>query len=215
MQLTIVALREHGVEVVVLCPAKSPLIAWCRKHGVPVIGCSMMDCKVHSRRLMKLIGWLISRAISRHQIEIIHSNQVWTNPLASSIGSWLRIPVICHMRDYITPQGLHWFLNPSPQGVVCVSHHLEAYLRANGLPQHIPTITLTGPVTCAFQDSLESRNTMRSYLCKALRIPKDVRLVLFVGQFTQAKGLVLLLEAVEKWEGSGIHIILIGAKGLL
>lgn len=211
MLLTILALRNYGINVLVLCPKGSPLCLRCKEMQIPVVESPKPTFAMCGDRLVQLNARLCTALLPKKRIDIVHCNQIWNNPLAASIGRILRVPTVCHMRDYVMAEGLRWFLRVTPDGVISVSRHLQSYLQVNGLSACLPIAALPGPVTLPPDDILHKRQSIRNTLSRMLGISCNSLLVLFAGQFTHQKGIIILCEAFEKLRKYRIHGIVLGA----
>ena len=211
MQLTILALQNCGAKISMLCPQSSPLVDWGFHHGIDVVTCRLFSTKVSSAHLTRLFARVVARVIGRRPIDIVHCNQVWSNLWAVNLAKALGVPAICHMRDYVSADGLRWLLSDRPQGIVCVSRHLHAYIEAHGFTQGIPTITLGGPSTISSTNANHMRIALREKFRKDLGIATHCRVVLYAGQFINQKGLHVLCEAAEQVNDRNIYIILVGS----
>ena len=130
LQTTLRVLPEVGVEPVVVCPPASKMIPWCEANHVSYVTCSLTHRdKWHPFRWWRCLRQM--RTILREQrIDLIHSNQVWSYPAAGAAGQSLGLPRVCHMRDEVSAEAVHWCCAAGVEAVLCISQHIERLMRA-------------------------------------------------------------------------------------
>jgi glycosyltransferase involved in cell wall biosynthesis len=186
-----------GIDPIVICSHGSLLLPWCQSHGIQAFAVPIAE-----RDRRHPIRWLesvarIAHVLAREDVDILHSNQVWTYAAAGTAASWVGIPRVCHMRDEVGLDGIQWWCKSGVEAVICVSKHVQdlvtpAWDRSTAMR---PTIlTMINPVASGVAD--ERSNTPSCDHWPGLNVGADNEgtVLGFIGQIVPVKGLALLLE---------------------
>jgi glycosyltransferase involved in cell wall biosynthesis len=186
-------LSAAGHKVIVICGQDGPVRQMLADRG--------LDARViplhNTDRFHPLRFWRTVRALRKilreHQCDIVHSNDIPSFQAISLAAKREGVPRVCHARFLIQPEGARWFLKYGVEQVVAVSQYLKGHLM-----EAAPDV-FDGKIAV----SLDGMNIPapptdgdRQAARRQLTIPADRFVFLFVGQFSQIKGVADLIEAV-------------------
>ena len=198
LQLIVTQAPTHGLEPVVLCPPGSPFHEWCETHGVPHEAVVLAERdKRHPIRWFTSVA-RVARALRRHRVELVHSNQVWAFAAAGTAARRLEIPRVCHMRDEVGVEAVKWWCRSGVEGVVCISAHIEAMMAPAWAESATPPIlkTLHDPVVVPSSPAPDHRDA-RAEARKRYHVESNAVVLGFIGQIAPIKGVKELLAACE------------------
>lgn len=212
LQIAAMALTQKGVEVFLASPRSSPLSAWWKENKLRWLPCEW-DVPSRWRRLMVTYGARqLVRFIEKYSIDLVHSNQVWTNAAAASAALVTDIPAVCHIRDNLTTAAAHWYLRPLPTALICVSAYLKACLLSYNRLRKIQACVIYDPVLMPPESCLKEREAAARRLRLRYGIPRSHRLLLFAGQLIPQKGISILADALRMLEATPVHIFFVGIR---
>jgi len=212
LQITAMALAQKGVQVLLASPRSSLLSAWWKENKLRWLPCEFPVPKGWWRLTVTYGARQIARFIEKYSIDLVHSNQLWTNAVAASAALVTNIPAICHVRDNLTKAAVQWYLRPLPTTLICISGYLKACLLSYNVPREIPVCVLYNPVLLPPESRLREREVAAKRLRQRYGIPKSHRLLLFAGQLIPQKGISILADALTMLEATPVHIFLIGIR---
>ena len=199
LQLILKHAPSAGIEPMVICPAGSPFLTWCGDNGIPHQAIELAERdKFHPLRWFSSVV-RIRRALQRHRVDIVHSNQVWAYAAAGTAARSLGIPRVCHMRDEVSTTAVRWWCRSGVETIVCISRHIEEQMsRAwNGDANRPIVRTMLDPVTLPIRasgDEARAREDAR----QKYGVGEAGVVFGFIGQIVSVKGLDELLHALAE-----------------
>ncbi|MGQ9542134.1 MAG: glycosyltransferase family 4 protein [Armatimonadota bacterium] len=219
-------LREHGIEVSVICSPGELLEAFVQKEQVPGYGVEMPRRITPLRDVIALIQ--LVRILRKVRPHLVHANTP-KGGLLGMISAWLcRVPVrIYHIRGlpFLTASGwkrrvLRWSEKIAcrlAHSVLCVSHSsrqiavqedlcAEDKIRvlASGSGQGVDADGRFNPA----RFGEEARRTLR----RAIHIPEEATVIGYVGRIVRDKGMEELAKAWTQLRERypNLHLLLVG-----
>jgi glycosyltransferase involved in cell wall biosynthesis len=189
---------EFDIDPLVVCPLEAKIIPWCKANQVPFAICPLaLRDKWHplrwweSRRKMRAL-------LAAHQVDLVHSNQVYSYPAAGAAARDLGLPRVCHMRDELAGHALRWFCSAGVEALICISRYIESQIAAGWSRAPRPSIgTLLNPVVLPELPSCVEQRDNQLAARRRLSINEDAVLFGFLGQIVPIKGLLTLLQALS------------------
>ncbi|MGQ9488809.1 MAG: glycosyltransferase family 4 protein [Armatimonadota bacterium] len=219
-------LREHGIEVSVICSPGELLEAFVQKEQVPGYGVEMPRRITPLRDVIALIQ--LVRILRKVRPHLVHANTP-KGGLLGMISAWLcRVPVrIYHIHGlpFLTASGwkrrvLRWSEKIAcrlAHSVLCVSHSIrqiavqddlcaEDKIRvlASGSAQGVDADGRFNPA----RFGEEARRTLR----RAIHIPEEATVIGYVGRIVRDKGMEELAKAWTQLRERypNLHLLLVG-----
>jgi L-malate glycosyltransferase len=204
LQTMLQFLPEEGVEPVVICPPDSDIIPWCRSNRLPFDTCTFAyRDKWHPVNWWSSVRQMQS-LLQRHNIDVVHSNQLWSYPVTGAAARSLRLPRVCHIRDEVAAEGLKWWLAPGVEVLLSISRYIEKQICAAWPPDWerpligtlMNPIVLPDPTTLPELPTRQERKQVQLSARRHLGIAEDTVVLGFIGQIVPVKGVCQLLEAL-------------------
>jgi len=212
LQIMVSYLGQFGVDAIIATPQYSPLVSWCKESGIRWLPCDLMPTNRYGAISIKLSSRQLIRILEKYDIQLIHANQIWVNPITAAAGYKASIPSVCHIRDCFTRKTIEWYLQPIPTGIICISNYLRACLLSHTTFQNTLSIALYNPVRLEPHNITNERHVYRRDLCRKLQVSSGYKLFLFAGQFTPQKGIATLVTAITLVKKHPIHVCIVGIR---
>jgi glycosyltransferase involved in cell wall biosynthesis len=155
----------------------------------------------------------MKQVLLKHDIELIHCNQFCSYPAAGVAGRSLGLPRICHMRNEIPPNALHWWFAYGCERILCISRHIERQVEECWPTSWArPCIsTFLNPVVLPDRSSSVDEQAARLIGRRRWGIPEGAVVFGFLGQIIPIKGLIELFDALDRLpEGANWHLVIAG-----
>lgn len=210
LQLTIKSLVSEGIECVLFCPAKSPMVKWARDQRIKVyvVSLDVFSWRFGLQYLNNQIKILI--ALKKEGVNVLHSNQIWSVPPLQFAKRILNIPLISHFRDPID-ESSNWWLKGGIDGAVAISTHIFNELKKNVDNKLIANAQkIVNPIELKEISEVVSLNK-KQYFRKKLKMSVGSFVYGYVGQISSVKNLKTLLLAFASSEFSKDTLLLAGA----
>lgn len=204
---TFVGMHRSGVEITVVCPAGHPHHSMLVEEGIPTVDIPIR--KNFDRTAIKALR----AELIRGQYHIVHTfnNKATSNVLLAA----RRLPVkivayrgIVGAVGFLDPMSWMRYLNPRIDRIVCVAEAVRQYFlhMRPGFLRMPPE----RPVTIHKGHKLEWYADQPADLT-ALGIPPDAFVVCCVANYRPRKGVLVLIEAMERLPSDiPAHLLLIG-----
>ncbi len=212
LQIMVSCLQQCGVHAIIATPRPSPLASWCKESGIRWLPCDLLATNRYGTLRIKLNSRQLVRILEKYDIQLIHANQIWVNPITAAAAYKAGIASVCHLRDCFTRKTIECYLRPIPTGIICISNYLRACLLSHLTSQNILSLTLYNPVQLPSPEVMNGRNVYRRDLCRKLQIPSGHKLFLFAGQFIPQKGIATLVTAITMVKKHPIHVCIVGIR---
>jgi glycosyltransferase involved in cell wall biosynthesis len=212
LQITVSSLQRFGIDVIVATPRYSPMASWCKESGIRWLPCDLLPTNRYGTLSVKLNSRQLVRIVEKYDIQLIHANQIWVNPITAAAAYKAGIPSVCHLRDCFTRKTIEWYLRPMPTGIICISNYLRACFLSHTAAQNVLSVTLYNPVRIPSHETIYERDVYRRDLCRTLNVSPGDRLFLFAGQFTPQKGIATLVSAITMVKKHPIHVCIVGIR---
>lgn len=145
---------------IVVCPNSGEFSNLLKTLNIPVLTCYLPGWrKLISFRDFASLRLL--KAISKYNIDLVHTSDLWYNYYALQVGRLLEIPTITHVRNIISPQNVHKYLFEHFNKIIAISERIKNNLIEGGLnPEKIQFITDAVDIT-EFQPKYDGINVLR------------------------------------------------------
>jgi len=203
LQVTLRYLPEAGVEPHVIGPASSPMSAWCKLHGIRYLNCDLaLRDRWHAWRWWTSVRRL-RRILRSAELQVTHSNQVYSYPAVAAAAAVLGIPRVCHLRDDLSEDTVRWFCPTALDVAVCISKNIRNQAeRAWARSIHRPVmVTMPNPVELPDLPPPAVRRQRQSEARRRWGLLADETVFGFIGQLREVKGLIELIEVVATLKG--------------
>lgn len=138
-------LDRKRFEPFVVCPPQGPLFKEIESLNFPVHGLEIPAWrKVKGWLSIPSAIWKLKKVIQAWQIQLIHVNDYWWNPLVSVAAQWSKIPVVVHVRQQIEPCRIAQYGLNKPSAVFAVSQNIADVLLASGVPNKKVHVVYSG-----------------------------------------------------------------------
>jgi glycosyltransferase involved in cell wall biosynthesis len=186
-----------NIQPILITHLGSPLADWASKHGIENYTCDLSVTGVSQPLKWVQTNWQLFKIFRRHNVQIVHSNQLWSYPAVASIAKWMKLLRVCHFRDPVDKH-CNWWLKSGLDLAVGVSRHTSDQLVQAINPDLIGNIeTIINPVSIgAAIDSVEQARLTSSSKTK-FGLKCDYFTFGFIGQIAEVKGLDLLIESLS------------------
>lgn len=122
------ATKSEKINPMLFCPAKSPMYEWAKTNNIFTVQVALKETdsflKVLKQRLQLVF------LFRKYDIDIAHSNQVWSYPSLSLVPKLSNTKLVCHLRDPIN-EDIDWWLKVKADALVCVSNYIQESLKNN------------------------------------------------------------------------------------
>lgn len=192
LQTILLNANSHGINPLVICPEDSPIKSWLESNNINYeVSPLKTFCKLKPLDYIFQIFDLY-RILKRYDVDVVHSNQIWSYKPLGYLCNKLGIKTVCHFRDPIDSDS-EWWLPSKMDHAICISHHVEKELRESISPRKCEKIhTRLDPVYIPenlSQGELKLRRTeAKANLIKDITQEKCICYG-FVGQIAKVKGL--------------------------
>lgn len=200
LQQTILSVR-HAIKVVLIVPKNSPLIAWAINNNIRyyIADLNYISLKSSPRLYMSNLFKLL-RIFASENIDIVHSNQLWSFPAVSMPAALLGVKTVCHFRDPIDMQS-NWWIRRKLDLALFISRHIEStFLKSVSDKKYRASSTLINPVHLPRSESEIDFKKNRIEAQHKLNLSTNVFTFGFIGQISPIKGVLELIEALSKLE---------------
>ena len=186
-----------NIKPILITHLGSPLADWATKHGIENYTCDLTVTGFSEPMKWVKTNWQLFKIFRRHNVQIIHSNQLWSYPAVASIAKWMKLLRVCHFRDPVNKH-CNWWLKSGLDLAIGVSRHTSDQLVQSINPGLIGNIeTIINPVSIgATIDSEEKARLTRSSRAKFGLKPCYFTFG-FIGQIAEVKGFDLLIESLS------------------
>jgi len=148
----------------------------------------------------------LTKTISKHHIDIVHSSDLWQNYYALEMGKSLGIPTVTHVRNHIMPQRIHKYLINQFDKIIAISGRIKDNLIKGGIDTEKIEFISDGVDLTEFQPNYEKTNVLRNDF--RLR-DKIVGLVGRIEPFKRQKDFMRIAAEVVK-KRQDVSFLLIG-----
>jgi len=156
------SLDKNLYNPMVVCPHEGEFSAKLESAGVPVYISQMpMWRKGTSYPFRRLAGMKLARLASNHQIDLIHTSNLWSNYYAWQAGRILDIPIVSHVRDILRPERIHKYLFHKFHKVIDISERTKEPLVLGGIPSEKVEVIYNGVDLPRFDPNLENGDMLR------------------------------------------------------
>ncbi len=139
------AIRDMGVEPLVLWPQKDGASAWLEERGVRV---SLLKVPAwrhgFSLPLLPLLLSCLRRAVDPAAIDLVHVNNYRSAPFGKFVSRWAGVACVCHVRELVTPEKIGQYRLRSPDALIAVSEAVGHTLVEGGIPHDRVTVIRSG-----------------------------------------------------------------------
>lgn len=199
-----------GINPILITPLGSPLADWAFENKITAYSCDLSAVDISNPFQWIKIRWHLWRIFKRHNIQVVHSNQLWSYPAVNQLARVLGVKRVCHFRDPVDTNG-NWWLKGGLDLAVSISCYITSQLDKSihkGLIQH--TETLINPVFIRDSIDLEQDSVLGLAAKEKLGIKADIFTFGFIGQIAEVKGLDLLIESLSHLKCRNWQLIVAG-----
>jgi glycosyltransferase involved in cell wall biosynthesis len=197
LQAILTSARTAEISPLFVCPPGDPLLPWSEAHGIPVV-----EADSYHRDFLHPFRWRNSvrrlRAILKaHNVDVVHANHLFCYPTAGAAGRRGGAVRVCHMRNELGPTDATWWCKDGVEGVICISKHVEAQVRATWpRTRRFPAIlTILNSVALPDWGTDRERDDRSASARQVWSISPDAVVFGFIGQLIPLKGVTELLDA--------------------
>lgn len=139
------AIRQMGIEPLVLWPRNDRAFAWLRSRGIRAAG---IKVPVGTRRLSLLVFPLmlarVLRFVAPAKIDLVHVNNYRSVHFGRMVSRWTKVPLVCHVRELITPKKMRQYRLRASDALIAVSGAVADALIGGGMPADRVTTIRSG-----------------------------------------------------------------------
>jgi len=139
------AIRQTGVEPLVLWPKSDRGFPWLRSRGIRVAG---IKVPVGTHRLSLLVFPLmlarVLRFVAPAKIDLVHVNNYRSVHFGRMVSRWTKVPLVCHVRELITPKKMRQYRLRASDALIAVSGAVAHALIGGGMPADRVTTIRSG-----------------------------------------------------------------------
>ena len=194
LQLLLTDNIDHNA--VLILHKGSPLQSWADERCIRCYTCDLspLDTKRPWRWLWAQLYLLWIFIVNN--IDVVHSNQIWSYPAICWPSSLLRIPRVCHFRDPIN-SGSRWWIPKRIHAAICVSEYIgkefELTIKKTLYNECTPLID---PVAYREPKTEVAIKQGRDDGRSRLNVEHGLFVFGFVGQIAPVKGVLELLQGL-------------------
>jgi len=211
LQITIIECQKKGVKPILICPFNSPLHEWAKANNVISHKAELTMPSLKS--VLKYIKSQISLyyIFKKHNVELVHSNQIWSVSPVQLARKLLNIPLVTHFRDPIDHTS-NWWLKGSVDGAIAISKHIEEETVEN-VSNHLITNLLCqiNPVTRVLTRSKSEQENAKLESRAAIGISEFSFVFGCIGQVAPIKGIIELIQAFSNPQFGNDVLLIAGA----
>lgn len=202
-------LQKAGHEVLVLVGTDGQAAARFRNCG--------LDVRFVEQQFTSKLGWFRYRRSMRKVVEllrerrpdIVHSTDLPTHQMISDAARRLNLPRVCHHRWIFDGAATEWFNKFGAERHIFVSRYLESEMtRTSPSLQASSRAVVHDGIRLPPLSTADDKGRVR----RALGLPEDRKIVLFVGQVVERKGVADLLRAwsLLRERHNGALLVIVG-----
>lgn len=210
LQIILIHALNYKIEPFLIAPKNSPLLKWAKDMGIKTFGVKLPVLSLRNILPYYISYYKLKKWLKIQEINIVHSNQLWSFPLIAQVATSLNLTKICHFRDPISKDD-NWWLKYKVDVAICVSKHIEDkfhQLISKNLYKNLKT--LINPVLLPEKLSLNDLKNLKIDSRKKLDLNVDVFIFGFIGQIREVKGLFETLEILKKIKNMNWHFVVAG-----
>ncbi|MGH7411193.1 MAG: glycosyltransferase, partial [Candidatus Methylomirabilis sp.] len=151
------AIREAGVEPLVVWPRRDRGFTWLQSRGIRAGAVNVPSWRHGlSLPLLPLVLARLRRIFPPEGVDLVHTNNYRSAPFGRMVSRWAKVPFVCHVREVITPEKIRQYRLRSPDALIAVSEAVSHALVGGGMPLNRITIVHSGvglPVAAREEDS--------------------------------------------------------------
>lgn len=210
LQLILTHCHESDIQPILIAPQKSPMHAWAEQQGIQHFSCELVvfDKKRPWRWLFNQFKML--RILQKNNIEVVHSNQIWSYRAMVWPSSLLNIKRVCHFRDPVH-EGSKWWLNKPLDTAICISDYIaEQYTSTIDATLATKVETIIDPVIFHSALSLNERAAVKQAAKQKLATKPERFIFGFIGQVAPIKGVLELIALLAHMKTHQWQLIIAG-----
>lgn len=210
LQLILENATAVNIDPLLITPKGSPMHSWATKRGIKHVA---IDLNAINKR--KPLNWLTTQAsvfwtLKKYNIEVLHSNQIWSFKVFDAATRLLNIKRVCHFRDPIT-SGSTWWLPSNIDIAIFISKHIENEFRAHFPQEHFKEFaTLIDPVKLPPRIDKLTLPALKAEAKRQLGITSETFVYGFIGQLAPVKGLLELIAYLAKMQDRDWILVIAG-----
>lgn len=203
------ATKSKKINPMLFCPAKSPMYEWAKTNNIFTVQVALKETdsflKVLKQRLQLVF------LFRKYDIDIAHSNQVWSYPSLSLVPKLSNTKLVCHLRDPIN-EDIDWWLKVKADALVCVSKYIQDSLKSNySAYNEIANIkTLINPISEHALANAKSVEESKIAARKKFSLCQSKITFGFIGQISPVKGVLEMLEMLSYCQTVDWQVIIAG-----
>ena len=129
------AIRQAGVEPLVLWPRNDRAFAWLRSRGIRAAGIKVpVGMRWLSMLVFPLMLARVLRFVSSTRIDLVHVNNYRSVQFGRMVSRWTKVPLVCHVRELITPDTMRQHRLHESDALIAVSEAVALALAGGGMP---------------------------------------------------------------------------------
>ena len=203
--------HKEGVKPVLICPPDSPLLMWAKDQNIVHYGVNIYYTSPLSNPFQFLKTQLqLLRIFKKEKIELIHSNQLWSYPVASKLAKLLNIKRVCHFRDPLDDDS-NWWLRSGLDMAVFISKHIEQNFKDSiTITTPKQNTTLINPVSISPPLSDNELTSLHQSALAHFQLDKNKITLGFIGQLSDVKGVFETIEALSYIQHNNWQFLIAG-----
>ena len=147
---------------IVVCPDAGEFSARLEALGIKVYISYLPGWrKVKSYPFRRLAAMRLAKIASKHQIDLVHTSDLWLNYHAWRVGQSLKIPIVSHVRNPLEPKHIHKYLFDKFNKIIAISERIKEPLILGGIPSEKVEVIYDGIDLSEFSPNGKKANVLR------------------------------------------------------
>jgi len=194
LQLMLLEASNCGWNPVVVTSPNSPMEKWAKDNLIVHYSTELNPVKFRSRCQWFIEQIKLTVFLKRHNVRVIHSNQIWSYRATILPAKLLRAKIVCHFRDPID-SGSKWWLPKKPDLCIFISQFIEMqYVSWFSVCSEQNFLRIIDPINRPRLSSYGKAEQRKIEAREFLGLDQANLVLGFIGQIAPVKG---LLETID------------------